>query len=124
MYKILKLYFGFEKYFDILFVKLRKKFIKFCILNYCFFVEIGRWYNIFLNERLCFLCNKGFIGDEFYYILECLVLEEIRKKYINIKYWKRLNFFKFFEFMINCNCKLLRKLCVFILKIFDVVCFF
>ena len=93
VYKILKPYFGFEKYLDILPVKLRKKFIKFRTSNRRFPVETGRWYNIPLNERLCLLCNKGLIGDEFHYILECSALEEIRKKYINIKYWKRPNFF-------------------------------
>lgn len=122
VYKILKPYFGFEKYLDILPVKLRKKFIKFRTSNHRFPVETGRWYNIPLNERLCLLCNKGLIGDEFHYILECSALEEIRKKYINTKYWKRPNFFKFSELMTNCNCKSLRKLCVFISKIVDAVC--
>lgn len=73
--------FGFEKYIDILPVKIRKNFIKFRTSNHRLPVETGRWYtcSIHLNERLCLLCNKGLIADEFHYILECSALEEMRK---------------------------------------------
>lgn len=80
VYKILKPNFCFEKYLDILPVKLRKKLIKFRTSNHRLPVETGRWYNIHFNERLCLLCNKGLIGDEFHYVLECSALQEIRKK--------------------------------------------
>lgn len=43
-------------------------------------VETGKWYNTLLNARLCLLCDKGLIGDEFRYILECSALERNQEK--------------------------------------------
>jgi hypothetical protein len=34
-------------------------------------IECGRWQNIERNTRLCVLCQKQEIGDEFHYIMEC-----------------------------------------------------
>lgn len=116
MYKILK------PNLDILPLKQRKQLIKFRTSNHHLPVETGRWYNIPLHERLCLLCNKGLVGDEFHYILECSALAVMRKKYLNIKYWKRPNVLKFTEIMNNHNSKFLRNLFAFISNIFDVVC--
>ena len=91
VYKLFKPKFGFEKYLDILPVKLRKKFIKFRTSNHRFPVETGRWYNIPLNERLCLLCNKGLIGDEFHYILECTYFVNDRKMFLPKRYYENPN---------------------------------
>lgn len=80
VYKILKPNFCFEKYLDILPIKLRKELIYFRTSNLSSPSRDRQMvYNNPLNEGLCLLCNKGLIGDEFHYIFECSVLEEIRK---------------------------------------------
>lgn len=75
---------------------------------------------------------EGACGEYVYWVhwwwislyLECPVLDEMRGKYINTKYWKTPNVLKkFSEFITNHNSKSLRKLCVFISNIFDSVCF-
>lgn len=72
---------SFEKcmYLDILLVQLQKKLLKFRTSNHRLHVETGRRYSTPLNERLCIWCNLRLIGDEFYYILECSALKEMRK---------------------------------------------
>lgn len=114
MYQIFKQNLSFEKCLDHLPVKQKKK------SNHR--LPVLRWYDIPLNERLCILYNKGLIGDEFPFILECLALEEIRGKHLNANYWKRPIFLKLSQPMTNCNCKSQRKLCVFISNSFDAVC--
>ena len=34
-------------------------------------VECGRWQNIERNRRVCVLCQKPEIGDEYHYCMEC-----------------------------------------------------
>jgi hypothetical protein len=34
-------------------------------------VECGRWQNIERNRRVCVLCQKPEIGDEYHYSMEC-----------------------------------------------------
>lgn len=57
----------------------KKQIIWTCTSNHRLPVEKDRWYSTPLNERLCIWCNLRLIGDEFYYILECSALKEMRK---------------------------------------------
>jgi hypothetical protein len=41
--------------------------------------------NVDLNMRICNLCDKNEIGDEFHNILECNYFNNVQKKYIEIK---------------------------------------
>ena len=121
IYRLFKTSFGFENYINMLPNKFRKIFIKFRTSNHHLPVETGRWYNVPLNERVCKLCNSGHTADEFHYILECKELANLRKKYLHTKYCTSPNIMKFSELMSNDNCSLLKKLCVFISKIYDIV---
>jgi hypothetical protein len=60
--------FEFEKYLEILDNKYLLDFFKFRTSNHKLPIECGRWQNIERNRRLCKLCQKHEIGDEFPYI--------------------------------------------------------
>lgn len=77
IYRIYKINFECECYLFLLFSKLRKILVKFRIINYYFFVEIGRWGIVERSKCYCNLCNCNKIGDEFYVILECKVLSKL-----------------------------------------------
>ena len=62
------------------------------------------------------------MADEFHYILECDAISQVRNKFIDKKFSARPNVLKFSYLMTTCNMKLLRKLCIFITKIYEVVC--
>jgi len=55
--------------------------------------------NVDRNMRICNLCDKKEIGDEFHYILECNYFNNTRKKYIDDHYRKTPNMIKFGELM-------------------------
>ena len=122
LYRIFKETFGFENYINRLSPKFRNTFLKFRTTNHRLPVEVGRWHGIPLNERLCSVCNSHQIADEFHYILECTALNDVRKFYLGKYYSNKPNVIKFKDVMSTQNEKLLRRLCMFILKIYDVVC--
>ena len=62
------------------------------------------------------------IADEFHYILECSALTIVWKEYLHCRYYIRPNVFKYYEIMSSCNVKTFKKLCMFILKIYEFVC--
>ena len=45
-------------------------------------IESGRYVNIVRNERICTMCNKKSVEDEYRFILECNRYTDIRCKYI------------------------------------------
>ena len=96
--------------------------MKFRTTNHHLPVETGRWFNVPYNERLCELCNEAKIGDEYHYLLECSSLSNIRKNYLQRRYCTRPNIIKFNEIMSTCNIKKLKKLCIFISKIYSIAC--
>ena len=122
IYRIFKVDFGYEKYLEKLPKKLRTIFLKFRTTNHRLPVETGRWIDVPYNERFCILCNKSKIADEFHYILECSALSNIRKEYLHSRYYIRPNADKFNVIMSTTNFKTLKNLCLFISKIYELVC--
>ena len=122
LYKTFKTNFEYENYLSILPLKFRKILVKFRTTNHRLPVELGRWTGIPLNERLCTLCDAKHVADEFHFILECNALSKIRKKYINEYYFTRPNILKFSQLMTKQDAMSLKKLCMFISKIYDLVC--
>lgn len=118
IYRTFKLDFGCEKYLEKLPKKFRTILLKFRTTNHRLPVETGRWINMPYNDRSCVLCNTSKIADEFHYILECSALTIIRKEYLHCRYYIRPNVIKFYEIMSSSNVKTLKKLCMFILKIY------
>ena len=64
MYKVLKTKFEESRFIAVLPTLFGKWFIRFRTKNHRFPVEIGRWYSVPLNARLCPYCNTD-IGDAF-----------------------------------------------------------
>ena len=52
-------------------------------------IESGRYFNIVRNERMCTMCSKKSVEDEYHFILECDRYSDIRCKYIKKKYYYR-----------------------------------
>ena len=76
-------------------------------------IEIGRWENIPINERICNLCNKD-IGDEFHYLFNCEVFNEEIKVYLKPFFYKRPNILKFRELLTTRNHTCLMELSKFV----------
>jgi len=77
-------------------------------------IESGRWHKPIAtpyNERKCTHCQK--IDDEYHFILECSLLNDLRKKYIDKKYWLRPNMQKCIALINSQNALTLRKLASF-----------
>ena len=55
---------------------------KFLLSNHRLPVEIGRHNNIIRKERLCELCDKNDIGDEYHYFFSCSKFMQERNKLI------------------------------------------
>ena len=122
IYRIFKTNFECEEYFSLLPQKLQRIFVKFRTTNHHLPVEVGRWVNTERNERFCTLCNCNEIGDEFHYILECKSLSKLRREFLDIKFCSAPNTKKFSDLMSSKNPKILRKLCLFIMKINNIIC--
>ena len=45
-------------------------------------IEQGRYKNIPRHLRHCNLCNSNTIGDEFHFLLECPILNDLRKLHL------------------------------------------
>ena len=86
-YRIIKNTFGFEKYLTELPVNNRILMTKFRCRNPSLPIEAGCRAQTQRDLRLCLHCND--IGDEYHYLLCCPLFREERKKYINVKFWKR-----------------------------------
>ena len=44
-------------------------------------IETGRFSRLPLDERVCEMCNLNKIEDEFHFLCECTIYEDIRNKY-------------------------------------------
>ena len=81
-------------------------------------IESGRWHKpeaIPFQDRKCQHCNV--LGDEYHFLLECSLYDDIRKLYINKYYWKRPN--KFIEIMQSDNISTNRNLAMYVHKAFS-----
>jgi hypothetical protein len=82
-------------------------------------IEAGRWTRPIrtpVNERKCSVCNS--LEDEYHFIMECPLFINLRKQYINKKFWKRPNMIKFIELLKSEDKKVVQKLGLFIHKAF------
>ena len=52
-------------------------------------VEQGRYYNVAKNQRICKMCSKSEIEDEFHFLLVCPCYDNFRKMYINKYNYKK-----------------------------------
>ena len=68
-------------------------------------VERGRWLKpkIEYGNRLCTLCSKIDIQDEYHVLMVCPHFTILRKKYIKAYYYERSSMYKFIQLMKSDN---------------------
>jgi hypothetical protein len=64
--------------------------------SHCLNIEYGRHRNIERQNRLCELCDKLTIADEFHFVLECTYVWNIFQDIIgrDLVWWNKLNLWK------------------------------
>ena len=78
-YRFFKHGLNYENYLNTLSNSNRILLTKFRLCNHKLPIETGRWLNLPRNDRLCTLCTRNCIGDEYHFLLECSSLNNIRK---------------------------------------------
>ena len=48
------------------------------ILPLSIYIEVGRYWNISLEERLCTLCDDNVVEDEIHFLCSCKLYKEVR----------------------------------------------
>ena len=81
-YRMYKSTFGLEKYLTILPQDLLYNFCRFRCSSHRLPIETGRFFSIDRSERICDLCSKHELGDEFHYIFNCTFFKDERSKYL------------------------------------------
>ena len=81
-YRMYKSTFGLEKYLTILPQDLLYNFCRFRCSSHRLPIETGRFFSIDRSERICDLCSKYELGDEFHYIFNCTLFKDERSKYL------------------------------------------
>ena len=113
--------FKYQKYLDFLnIVKYRKCLSRLRLSSHRLEVEVGRWVKpnkIPYENRKCRICNV--LEDEFHFLLECPLYDNLRKVYINKYYWRRPSMLKFVQLLSNEHGKTLKHLSVYIDKAFQ-----
>ena len=119
LYLMLKEKFEMEQYLLIQNFGQRIVITKFRTVNHRLPIEKGRWENIPTELRICRLCNKGLIGDEFHYILVCEFFNESRKSYLSQVFWNSRNKYDLKKLLCSKNKIVLNRLSKFIKIILD-----
>ena len=108
-----------KKYLTILPRSLWSIMIKFRCVNIKIPVVIGRYNQVPLEERICHLCPRNSVGDQFHYLFECSYFSEIRNQLIKRYYRLRPNVIKMSQLMQTSNktellnlAKLIKAICV------------
>ena len=104
----------FEKYLTFLPPRLLQKLICFRLCNDILPIETGSWRRIAHNLRKCNLCYLNLIGDEFYYLLECLFFNDERKTFLPVINRRNLNCITFSNIMNEERSVKLKHLCLFL----------
>ena len=72
-------------------------------------IESGHWDNMERSQRICNLCTKTILGDEFHYLFECDFFNETRTIHLPKYYQRHANIIKFEKLMTIKNVKLLQQ---------------
>ena len=108
-YRIFKTTFTLEKYVTEMPLKSAITLAKFRTTNNKFPIEKGRWDDTNRNLRVCNLCNKNALGDEYHVLLECDIFATQRRLFIPRYYWNHCNSLKCSSLLSTNNTKLLKK---------------
>ena len=98
--------------------KLRYSLTRLRVSSHRLNIECGRWTRpniIPVNERKCQNCNV--LEDEYHFVFECRLYNELRKQYIPSFYRKNPNMHKCIQLLSIENPSLLRKLSFYVHKV-------
>ena len=95
LYRIFKTEFKFEKCLSFLPLYERKTFCKFRTCNHKLPIEVGRYKNTSIINRICIFCNNNTLCDEFLFVLECSIFSEVRNQFLPKYCHQRSNVLKF-----------------------------
>lgn len=91
--------FRYQPYLDIVKItKFKKALTRLRVSSHYLEVEAGRWHRpqkISFDERKCRLCNT--LEDEFHFLFECPLYQDIRQMHMKKHFWKRPDVIKFIE---------------------------
>ncbi|CAC5364234.1 unnamed protein product [Mytilus coruscus] len=119
-YRIYKTEFGLEKYLSVLPPDLMYNIIKLRCGNQKLKIEAGRFFTIDRSERICDLCDKEQLGDEFH-IFNWNVCSAERHEFIPVHIYNDSNIISLSEIM-NSHDKYtlvgLAKFCKIVMSVF------
>ena len=114
--------FKHQTYLDNLTVKkFQQNLTRFRVSSHRLEIECGRWTRpekTPLDNRKCRICNA--VEDEFHFILECPLYEDLRKQLINKYFWSRPNMPKFTELCMSESIILQKRLSMYVEKAFKI----
>ena len=87
----------FEQYLNALPNTLRVALFRLRLSSHQLRIGTGRYSQNRIDraQRICNLCNKSDIEDEYYFVLVCTIYRNFRHKYIRPYYYTRTSVFKF-----------------------------
>ena len=100
-------------------VKFQKAVSRLRVASHRLEIEAGRWARpnrIPINDRICRVCKV--LEDEYHFVIECRLYEELRNKHIPKYYWLRPSMLKFVQLMKSDKVKLIRNVSQYILHAF------
>ena len=112
--------FRFQPYLNICSIKkVRVAFSRLRMSSHKLLVETGRWQQpvIQFDNRKCTSCD--ILEDEFHFILQCNMYDNLRKQYIPPYYWRHPNMLKLIELVNSENECTVKRLTCFIEKAFN-----
>ena len=115
--------FNFKCYLDFVTIrKFRYAFTRLRVASHRLEIEAGRWHKTNrtpAEERKCVNCNS--LEDEFHFVLECSLYQDLRQIYIKRYFWTRPNVPIFVELLQSDNKKIIniKNLSVYIYKSFE-----
>ena len=122
IYRSIKPYFKQEKYLMLPNIADRINICKFRCRNTKIPVVVRGYTNRNIpvtayEDRICDICDKNELGDEYHYILECPAFQNPRNRYLSEFYTRNPNMEKFVLLFQSSNVTVLSKLAKFIYEI-------
>ena len=112
LYKEFKQYFEYENYLTELPSKLRIPLAKLRLSSHQLLIETGRYSQNRTEraQRLCTLCDRSDVEDEYHFVIICPLYSHLRVSYIRPYYYKKPSVYKFVQLMQSDNLSILRNL--------------
>ena len=114
-------YFNLKYYLDFVTIrKFRYAFTRPFVASHRLEIEAGRWHKpnrTPVEERKRVNCNS--LKNEFHFVLECSLYQDLRQIYTKHYFWKRPNVSKFVELLQSDNKKIIKNLPGYIYKSFE-----